>query len=146
MEMQLFVYKCTKSICKDVICQLLVKEKHSQIFVIKLVLLLKFEDIIMLRLFRQIALWEAISTILLFFFAMPLKYFADIPEAVRIAGSIHGFLVVIFVIMLIVCTVEYKWSVMKALKYFVVSLIPVASFWVELDLKKEIAKHAKGVA
>jgi len=100
----------------------------------------------MLRLFQQIALWEAISTVLLFFLAMPLKYFGDIPEAVRIAGSIHGFLVVIFVVMLIVCTIEYKWSLMKAAKYFVVSLIPIASFWVEVDLKKEIIKSKKGVA
>ncbi|WP_033564791.1 DUF3817 domain-containing protein [Sphingobacterium sp. SYP-B4668] len=100
----------------------------------------------MLRLFQQIALWEAISTVLLFFLAMPLKYFGDIPEAVRIAGSIHGFLVVIFVVMLIVCTIEYKWSIMKAVKYFVISLIPIVSFWVEIDLKKEIAKNRKGVA
>ncbi|WP_246163557.1 DUF3817 domain-containing protein [Sphingobacterium humi] len=57
----------------------------------------------MLRIFQQVALWEAISTILLFFVAMPLKYFAGIPEAVRVAGSIHGFLVVLFVVLLIAC-------------------------------------------
>ena len=53
----------------------------------------------MLRIFQQVALWEAISTVLLFFVAMPLKYFADVPEAVRLAGSIHGFLVVIFIVL-----------------------------------------------
>lgn len=93
----------------------------------------------MLRIFRQIALWEAISTICLFFIAMPLKYLADIPEAVKIAGSIHGFFVVIFVVMLVMCTVEYKWPILKAIKYFLASLIPILGFWVELDLKKEIA-------
>ncbi|CAM3788526.1 DUF3817 domain-containing protein [Sphingobacterium prati] len=92
----------------------------------------------MLRIFRQIALWEAISTICLFFIAMPLKYFAGIPEAVKIAGSIHGFFVVIFVVMLIMSTVEYKWPILKAIKYFLASLIPILGFWVELDLKKEI--------
>ena len=88
----------------------------------------------MLRIFRQIALWEAISTICLFFIAMPLKYLAGIPEAVKIAGSIHGF----FVVMLIMSTVEYKWPILKAIKYFLASLIPIFGFWVELDLKKEI--------
>src|SRR5690606_22196149 len=94
---------------------------------------------IMLRIFRQIALWEAISTVVLFFIAMPLKYAADIPEAVKVAGSIHGFLVVLFVILLVMCWNEYKWSVGRVAKYFFLSLIPIVSFWVELDLKKQIA-------
>ncbi|WP_140937462.1 DUF3817 domain-containing protein [Sphingobacterium lumbrici] len=92
----------------------------------------------MLRIFRQIALWEAISTVILFFVAMPLKYFADVPEAVRIAGSIHGFLVVIFVILLLACWQMYHWKLSKVLIYFAVSLIPIVSFWVEKDLKKVI--------
>ncbi|MBE8720110.1 DUF3817 domain-containing protein [Sphingobacterium pedocola] len=93
----------------------------------------------MLRIFQQIALWEAISTVILFFVAMPLKYFADVPEAVRIAGSIHGFLVVIFVILLVACWQTYNWKFSKVLTYFVLSLIPIVSFWVEKDVKKEIA-------
>ncbi|WDF68106.1 DUF3817 domain-containing protein [Sphingobacterium oryzagri] len=93
----------------------------------------------MLRIFRQIALWEAISTVILFFIAMPLKYFADVPEAVKVAGSIHGFLVVLFVILLIMCWNEYKWTLKRVATYFVVSLIPIVSFWVEHDLKKQIA-------
>jgi len=93
----------------------------------------------MLRIFQQIALWEAISTVILFFVAMPLKYIAKIPEAVKVAGSIHGFLVVLFVVMLIMCWSEYKWTVKRVATYFVLSLIPIVSFWVERDLKKQIA-------
>ncbi|HIY76911.1 MAG TPA: DUF3817 domain-containing protein [Candidatus Sphingobacterium stercorigallinarum] len=95
----------------------------------------------MLRIFQQIALWEAISTILLFFVAMPLKYLADVPEAVRIAGSIHGFLVVLFVVLLIACWQTYNWKINRVLKYFILSLFPIISFWVERDLKKLIANH-----
>ena len=95
----------------------------------------------MLRIFQQIALWEAISTVVLFFIAMPLKYFADIPEAVRVAGSIHGFLVVLFVVLLIMCWSEYKWSFSRVLKYFFASLVPILSFWVERDVKKQIASN-----
>lgn len=93
----------------------------------------------MLRIFQQIALWEAISTVVLFFIAMPLKYLADVPEAVKVAGSIHGFLVVLFVVLLIMCWSEYKWPISRVAKYFVLSLIPIVSFWVERDLKKQIA-------
>ena len=92
----------------------------------------------MLRIFQQVALWEAISTVLLFFVAMPLKYFGGIPEAVRVAGSIHGFLVVLFIILLIACWQSYNWKFTRVAKYFVLSLIPIVSFWVEKDLKKLI--------
>lgn len=92
----------------------------------------------MLKIFRQVALWEAISTVVLFFIAMPLKYLADIPEAVRVAGSIHGFLVVIFVILLIACWQTFNWKFGRVALYFFLSLIPVVSFWIERDLKKII--------
>lgn len=92
----------------------------------------------MLRIFQQVALWEAVSTVILFFVAMPLKYLADIPEAVRVAGSIHGFLVVIFVILLLMCWKSYGWTFSRVIKYFFLSLIPIVSFWVEKDVKKEI--------
>lgn len=92
----------------------------------------------MLRIFQQVALWEAISTVVLFFVAMPLKYFAGVPEAVKVAGSIHGFLVVIFVILLIMCWNEYKWTFERVAKYMIASLIPIVSFWVEKDVKKQI--------
>ena len=97
----------------------------------------------MLRIFQQVALWEAISTIVLFFIAMPLKYFAGIPEAVRVAGSIHGFLVVIFVILLIMCWQTFNWKFSRVVKYFVLSLIPIISFWVVRDVKKDILNKTK---
>lgn len=97
----------------------------------------------MLRIFQQVALWEAISTVILFFVAMPLKYLADIPEAVRVAGSIHGFLVVIFVILLIMCWQTYNWKFSRVVKYFVLSLFPIVSFWVEKDVKKDILNKTK---
>ncbi|MBP3943079.1 DUF3817 domain-containing protein [Sphingobacteriaceae bacterium WQ 2009] len=91
----------------------------------------------MLRIFRQIALWEGISTVLLFCLAMPLKYFADIPDAVKIAGSIHGFLFIIYVIALLICWSEYKWEMKRGLIYLAASFVPFMPFWVEKDLKKK---------
>ncbi|MGO1242548.1 MAG: DUF3817 domain-containing protein [Sphingobacterium sp.] len=96
----------------------------------------------MLRIFQQVALWEAISTVILFFVAMPLKYFGGVPEAVQAVGSIHGFLVVVFVLLLILCWREYKWPFSRVAKYLVISLIPIVSFWVERDVKK-LVHHQK---
>lgn len=42
---------------------------------------------------------EGLSTLILFFVAMPLKYMGDMPMAVTIAGSIHGFLFIGLVLM-----------------------------------------------
>jgi integral membrane protein len=48
---------------------------------------------------------EGYSYLALLFIAMPLKYLADIPTAVRIAGSIHGVLFVAFVVFIILMLV-----------------------------------------
>jgi len=49
-------------------------------------------NLVHLRRLRVLGIVEGISTLLLFFVAMPLKYMADMPMAVTIVGSIHGFL------------------------------------------------------
>lgn len=54
-----------------------------------------------IRALRQLAFIEGISTLVLFGIAMPLKYFAGLPLAVRIAGSLHGALFVALVAMLL---------------------------------------------
>lgn len=45
-----------------------------------------------LKLLRRFSIVEGVSTLLLFFVAMPLKYLADMPMAVTVVGSIHGVL------------------------------------------------------
>ena len=55
-----------------------------------------------LRKLRTMSIVEGISTLLLFFVAMPLKYLAGMPLAVTIVGSIHGALFVALVLMFLV--------------------------------------------
>ena len=106
----------------------------------------------MLRILRQIALWEAISAVILFFVAMPIKYFfyddLGLSEELAkgfsyIVGLFHGALFVILGLLLIVAWRIYKWSFLRLVKYLIVSVIPVASFWIEIDLKKDIAAGIK---
>lgn len=49
---------------------------------------------------RWMGFIEGVSTLVLFFIAMPLKYMAGKPIAVEIAGSVHGGLFVVLVLML----------------------------------------------
>lgn len=93
----------------------------------------------MLFWFRKIAFWEGISYLVLLFIAMPLKYLLDMPLAVRYVGAAHGALFVIYVILLVSCWSDRKWSLGKATSYFLASLLPFATFWVEKKVAEEEA-------
>ena len=54
-----------------------------------------------IRALRRVAFVEGVSTLVLFGIAMPLKYLAGLPLAVRIVGSIHGFLFVALVVIIV---------------------------------------------
>ena len=82
---------------------------------------------------------EGISYLLLLGIAMPLKYIADIPMAVRIAGSIHGFLFVGFMVALANVWKTEKWSVKKLAVAFVLSFVPFGTFYLDKQIRQEEA-------
>jgi integral membrane protein len=59
-------------------------------------------DHVFLKRLRLMDTVEGVSTLVLFGVAMPLKYFAGMPVAVRIAGMAHGVLFIALVMMFIV--------------------------------------------
>lgn len=87
--------------------------------------------------FRAVALTEGISYLVLLFIAMPLKYFAGMPEAVKYTGWLHGLLFVAYAFLLLQVWSSYKWSFKKAALVFIASLVPFAPFYVDRKLKKE---------
>ena len=80
---------------------------------------------------RVITFAEGLSYLVLLFVAMPLKYFAGYPSAVRSFGMIHGVLFVIFVLYVVACLIKYRWSISKAAIIFAASFIPFANFYVD---------------
>ena len=92
-----------------------------------------------LHLFRKIALAEGISYLVLLFIAMPLKYWADMPLAVKYTGWAHGLLFVLYGVSLIMAWNERKWSFGRVVFYFIASLVPFAAFYVDHKLKAEDA-------
>jgi integral membrane protein len=86
---------------------------------------------------RLIGLIEGTSAVLLFFVAMPLKYFANTPEAVRIVGSIHGGLWVLYCLAVLNVWVVRKWSFGRAFVAWLVSIPPIATFLFDRSLKRE---------
>jgi len=90
-----------------------------------------------ISLFRKTAVAEGISYILLVFIAMPLKYWADLPLAVKYTGWAHGVLFMLYIVLLIMAWLEYKWSFKRAALFGFASLIPFAPFWVDKQLKED---------
>jgi integral membrane protein len=81
--------------------------------------------------FRITALLEGISTLLLFFFAMPMKYLADNPDYVPSIGMAHGVLWTAFVILCVAMKFSYKWPWSRVAILFAASFIPFLPFYVE---------------
>ncbi|QLH47093.1 MAG: DUF3817 domain-containing protein [Bacteroidota bacterium] len=54
----------------------------------------------------RIGHWEGISFLILLLIAMPLKYIWNWPQAVRMVGSLHGILFVVFIYQLWVARQE----------------------------------------
>jgi len=90
-----------------------------------------------LKVFMRIAFLEGISYLLLLLIAMPLKYFAGIPDGVKYIGWAHGVLFVLFCFYLLKVWVGLKWSFGKALIAFIASLLPFGTFVLDARLKKE---------
>lgn len=93
-----------------------------------------------LSIFRKVAVAEGWSYVLLVFVAMPLKYWADMPLAVKYTGWAHGLLFMLYIVFLIMAWVEYKWSFKKAALFGLASLLPFAPFWVDKQLKEDKLK------
>lgn len=92
-----------------------------------------------LKSFTTVAFLEGLSYILLLFIAMPLKYFFDMPLAVKYVGWAHGVLFMAYAILLLICGIQLKWSLKRMAFYFIASLLPFLPFFVERKLKQEYA-------
>ena len=90
-----------------------------------------------IRMFRMIALAEGCSFLILLCVAMPMKYFMGMPEVVRVVGSIHGGLFLLYLGLLAVLHVRQRWSVMFSLYAFVASIIPFGTFMLDKQLREK---------
>jgi integral membrane protein len=89
------------------------------------------------RIFSSLAFIEGISYLVLLGIAMPLKYIFDFPLAVKLVGWAHGVLFVAYCTYLLICWIQYRWTFLRVVGFFIASLIPFLTFWVEKTLRKE---------
>ena len=78
----------------------------------------------------MLALVEGASLVALVAIAMPLKYLAGIPDAVRLVGPVHGALFLwATATLLVVVSRGCCLSPLKGVGVFAASLIPFAGLW-----------------
>ncbi len=93
-----------------------------------------------LKKFRIINKIEGYSFIILIFIAMPLKYMMGYPMATKLAGMTHGLLFMLFIYQLLEAMKDVPFNKKDATLYFILSLIPFGSFYIEkLCNRKPIA-------
>ena len=85
---------------------------------------------------RRAGLVEAVSFLILLGVAMPLKYFAGMPAAVKVAGWIHGVLFIVFCLALLRTVVVARWPLGRAALVFVAALLPFGPFIMDRRMRE----------
>jgi integral membrane protein len=93
----------------------------------------------LLNRFRMVGIAEGISFLVLLLIAMPLKYFFNFPEAVKVMGWIHGALFVAFIWLAFEVMGSLNKNFLWFCKAFVAAFIPLGTFVFDRQLKKEAA-------
>jgi integral membrane protein len=91
------------------------------------------------RWFRWVALLEGVSFLVLLGIAMPLKYLAGQPLAVRLVGSAHGALFVAYVVLVAALFFARRWPLSRAAQALALSVVPFGTFALDRRLRAELA-------
>ena len=81
--------------------------------------------------FRTVAILEGISFLVLLFIAMPLKYMADQPLAVKYTGWAHGVLFITYGLLAVPLFTRLKWPMERMYGVAIAALLPFGTFVLE---------------
>jgi integral membrane protein len=90
-----------------------------------------------LRRLRIVGLVEGTSFLVLLGIAMPLKYLAGQPLAVRYTGWVHGVLFIWFLVELVTVARLRKWDLRRIGLLFAAAVVPFGTFLAEPSLRRE---------
>ena len=86
---------------------------------------------------RLAGILEAVSFLVLLGIAVPLKYYAGQPAAVRIVGFLHGQLFVIYLVTIVNVWIERRWSLLRASVAVLAAVVPFGLFILDAKLREE---------
>tara|TARA_B100001248_G_scaffold238801_1_gene203638 strand:- start:4436 stop:4720 length:285 start_codon:yes stop_codon:yes gene_type:complete len=81
---------------------------------------------------------EGVSYLLLLGVAMPMKYYFEMPMAVKIVGMAHGVLFVAYCVLLALCLKRFNWTVKFGAYLFIATLIPFGTFVTDRKLRDKV--------
>jgi integral membrane protein len=84
-----------------------------------------------IRRFRVIAILEGISFLVLLGIAMPLKYMAGQPLAVKYVGWAHGLLFILYILLAVPLFTRLKWGMERVYGVGIAALLPFGTFVLE---------------
>jgi integral membrane protein len=92
----------------------------------------------MIQTLRILGNIEGISYLLLLGVAMPMKYYFEMPMAVKITGMAHGVLFVAYCLLLVACMKKFNWSLTFGAYLFIATLIPFGTFVSDRKLRNKV--------
>jgi integral membrane protein len=90
----------------------------------------------MLKSLRIIGIIEGVSYLVLLLIAMPLKYIWESPQMVQQVGMAHGVLFVLYVALVFIVGMQFKWSLKTIGFALLASIVPWGTFIAEKRIFK----------
>lgn len=81
--------------------------------------------------FRIISFLEGLSYLLLLFVAVPIKYFGQDEQYVKMLGMPHGLLFVAYLVIAYLIKDDMNWKGKILFQVMIASIIPFGTFWVD---------------
>ena len=85
---------------------------------------------------RVVGIAEGVSFIVLLAIAMPMKYYMDIPEAVKVVGWAHGVLFMAYGLAVLFAIKAMRWSFFSVMLALAASLVPFGTFVLDKQLRR----------
>ena len=97
-----------------------------------------------LRRYRLLATLVGLGLIILVFVAMPLRYIFGIRAVSAVVGPLHGFLYIVYLVVVLDVARVYRLSVWRILAMVGAGLVPFLAFYVERRISRAIEGEASG--
>ena len=94
---------------------------------------------------RVAGIAEGISFILLLAVAMPLKYYMDMPIAVKVVGWAHGVLFMAYGLMVLLAIRAMRWNLFSVVIALGASVVPFGTFVLDRQLRKRAQELSEPV-
>lgn len=90
---------------------------------------------------RLVGFLEGLSFVVLLGIAMPLKYLADQPLAVRYVGMAHGILFLLYLLAIVPVALDYAWGKKRIALAVLASLLPLGPFVFDAKVLKPLTNQ-----